>query len=249
MNHNVDYAKMTRLWFVFSVFLSATLVYGQGAVDCSQIKSPGCKSFNEMVKSRDPDILADLSREAGYVCFRSGEDSFSIIIYTLPDSKEMIIPDRLHWQATDNCTDSIKNGTKDIAACSVEEQTGHSLMFTSYTNGVYGFDNHNRPVLIGYKWIRSKNSGSISGSSLNVQQSNWSGPETQSVIIEDTRISISYLDKSVSPATYKLELRRYTGRFVETSKLGDDGKQSPRTVTGRCVELRHVKVGTRAQMK
>jgi hypothetical protein len=245
VNHNVDYAKMTRLWFVFSVFLSATLVYGQGAVDCSQIKSPGCKSFNEMVKSRDPDILDSLSHEAGYVCFRSGEDSFSIMSYFLPDTKEMFAP--LHWQATDECTDSINNGTKNKYACTEEEQTGPSLMFTSYKNGVP--DYHDRPVLIGYKWIRSKNSGSIRGSSLKVQQSNWSGPDTQTIIIDDTRISISYLDKSVSSATYGFELRKSTGRFVETYKAGDDEKQSPRIVTGRCVELRRVKVGTQAQTR
>jgi hypothetical protein len=48
-------------------------------VDCSTVNAPlSCRSFNEMVEKKDPDLLSQI-KHPSFVCFRPHEDVFSII--------------------------------------------------------------------------------------------------------------------------------------------------------------------------
>jgi hypothetical protein len=55
-------------------------------VDCSNMSSKGCTSFNEMIAGKDKDLLVSLRADVAVVCFRSGEDVFFLVDYTLPAS-------------------------------------------------------------------------------------------------------------------------------------------------------------------
>jgi hypothetical protein len=48
-------------------------------VDCSTVNATlSCRSFNEMVEKKDPDLLSEI-KAPSFVCFRSTEDVFSVV--------------------------------------------------------------------------------------------------------------------------------------------------------------------------
>src|SRR5579883_1398679 len=53
--------------------------------DCGKLNSPGCKSFNDMAATNNPD-LEDILEAASHslVCFRPGEDVFFVLAYDQP---------------------------------------------------------------------------------------------------------------------------------------------------------------------
>jgi len=82
-----------KLVLVIGMCASAALAQDQPSstppkdysVDCSKFSlSPGCKSFTELVDSKDKDILDRLVGDS-FVCFRPDEDVFLIASYLKPD--------------------------------------------------------------------------------------------------------------------------------------------------------------------
>lgn len=55
-------------------------------VQCSAFPTSGqaCRSYNEMIAAKDPDILGTISHADSYVCFRSDEDVFLIFSFGDP---------------------------------------------------------------------------------------------------------------------------------------------------------------------
>jgi hypothetical protein len=77
---------------VLFLLLFSTLAIAQDTLshtfDCSKLtlSSTGCLSYNEMVRSYDKDLFdAFKNSNETFVCFRSGEDVFMMISYSIPD--------------------------------------------------------------------------------------------------------------------------------------------------------------------
>jgi hypothetical protein len=74
-----------------AVIIIAAAISGaaQQLADCAQIKSPGCNSFNEMLTSRDPDIVETIKQPnyITYVCFQPNDDAFTMLTFSLPTNK------------------------------------------------------------------------------------------------------------------------------------------------------------------
>ena len=88
--------KAFALFFLINTIAPA-LAFGQVAttsdpqptknygVDCSIVaSSPGCKSYNELLASKDEQIWQLMKFQNALVCFREAEDVFTIVSFTFP---------------------------------------------------------------------------------------------------------------------------------------------------------------------
>lgn len=71
---------------VCTIFALVPAAFGQQKADCSQISSPGCGSFNEMLAAQDKDIVDAVkgTDKVARVCFVELEDNFLILSFDLP---------------------------------------------------------------------------------------------------------------------------------------------------------------------
>src|ERR1700692_1278736 len=80
--------NMKRLCLLMLFPMISVLTMAQTPADCSSFKSPGCRSFNQMLRSRDSDLLLVLDNPGldtvAYICFYPGQDKFFLASFSLP---------------------------------------------------------------------------------------------------------------------------------------------------------------------
>jgi hypothetical protein len=207
--------KILLLFILFPVLVSA-----QQPVDCSQIKSPGCKAFNELLGSRDPDIADKLKRSGSttYACFYPHQGRFYLLSFNHPSL------------SNDLCSATRQTG------CFPEEKA--LLEYDVFGGGVL-YDSE----FVWFEW--RKGVYGLTGTSDGVAQDTGDeSAEDMHVYIYPTELGISqkYLNENDQRAIFTLRLRRDTGQFVQTVEPEDGKAFVARSMTGDCTELRPEKV-------
>jgi len=217
---------MRTIRVAVAVIIIAAAISGpaQQLADCAQIKSPGCKSFNEMLTNRDPDIVETIkqSNYITYVCFQPNDDAFTMLTFSLPTNK---------WKRTQECWEAERKEIINSPACNKEEQGYQSFISSAYKHGIYN-DSFELP----FTWVRSKSLGTVGQS----EYKEWAGGRTDgSLVINDTELILSYKfpNKEGSTTAYRMQLRKANKRFVETFEPSEGKGIIPITVTGYCSEF------------
>jgi len=221
---------MRTIRVAVAVIIIAAAISGssQQLADCAIIKSPGCKSFNEMLTNRDPDIVETIKQPnySTYVCFQPNDDAFTMLTFSLPTN---------NWKRTRECWEAEEKEIINSPACNKEEQEFQSFVSSIYKHGIYN-DSYELP----FTWVRSKLLGTIGQS----EYKDWAGGRTDgSLVINDTELELSYkfLNKEGSTTAYSMQLRKATKRFVETFEPSEGKSIIFITVTGDCSEFREEK--------
>jgi hypothetical protein len=217
---------MRAICAALAVILVAAAISGaaQQLADCAQIKSPGCKSFNEMLTNRDPDIVEAIKQPnyITYVCFQPNDDAFTMLTFSLPTNK---------WKRTQECWEAERKKITNSPACHTGEQGYQTFISSTYRHGLY-----NDSFELLFTWMRGKSIGTVG-------QSNYrelaGGRTDGSLAINDTELVLSYNfpNKEGSTTVYSMQLRRATKRFVETFEPSEGKSIMPITVTGYCSEF------------
>jgi len=216
--------RTVRVAVAVIIVAAATSGAAQQLVDCAQIKSPGCKSFNEMLTNRDPNIVETINEPnyITYVCFQPSNDAFTMLTFSLPTNK---------WMRTQECWEAIEEKSIHNAACNTEKQEYQIFVSSTYKHGLY----HDSFELL-FTWMRSKSFGTVGQS----EDKEWAGGRTDgSLVINDTELILSYKfpNKEGSTTAYSMQLRKATKRFVETLEPSEGKGIIPITVTGYCSEF------------
>ena len=97
-------------WYALALLVISTASFTQEPiimtdtlkVKCGTVRATeSCNSFNEMVQSKDKDLLSVLSSKTGMVCFRPDEDMFFVISIYRPSFDDL---------PKNQTSDIIKNG-------------------------------------------------------------------------------------------------------------------------------------------
>jgi hypothetical protein len=148
---------------------------------------PGCKSFNEMLAAQDKDVLRSLAgSDQAYVCFRTGEDVFTIVSF----------------EKTDDLYSFKKTAT------SIAETSGFPTL-TRYKEGV---SEDYQPFWGKWRKLASASNETAhfigGGSALR--------PFRVSIDNSEVSVSYQWKNVSNTITTYTLQIRRSTKRGLET---------------------------------
>lgn len=216
---------MNRICIFAFLLLVPLLLSAQRRADCKKIKSPGCNSFNEMLKNRNRDLIDTLKtpNTAAYVCFRPGEDAFTVISFPLPTN---------YWQHTQRCWDAMKARREDEAECAIQEQKYQVLNALIYKNG-----NYDDAFVINFRWVQRPDKLEAENEDM-IPASRYDRKDMK-LLIDSTEVLISYkyLNQVKSVTTYTLQIQRDTGTFVETLAPEAGKAFESSTVAGNCIHL------------
>jgi hypothetical protein len=192
---------------VIGFFLATLPALAQQKLDCAKFNSPGCRSFNELVASKDRDILSTINSTSAVarVCFIEGTDSFIIVSYTVP-------PKSL-WRKSED-------GTTNTAGPLF-------WFFTQYDDGIYV-----NSLLFETIWTTLGDNGDWTANGRVVPK----GIESLSISADQITVSLTTnSDKSRTPTTYELSMTASTGRFKATFESKDQNDRALRsTQIGHC---------------
>jgi hypothetical protein len=199
------------------ITLTAQLASGQGkgfTADCSGNRNlPSCKSYNQMISSKDRDLSSILSGHA-YVCFRHDENTFFVISFDEP-SKDMFVPTSVpgksqitgvvkYHRFKDSASDDFRVTAGDWEKTAIGDSK--EISFASSSNKAPG-----------------------------------SEEQTAAAVNEnEIRIGYSFQNREETKVDCELRLRRSTLNFVENYDWADPktGKLNHSTYTGDCSEFR-----------
>lgn len=179
------------------------------SLDCSNIFSAGCQSFNELLQAQDKDIVNAVAGtgKAARVCFIEGEDNFVVLDFDLP-LKSL-------WRKNKDGI-GFHNGPR-IAR------------FKRYRDGV-----SDDFFLVRLTWNRyddnEETSPTADGKSLLGED------VTLSIDENETNFNAKWQNKANTTTTYGLSIRLATGRFKETYDWKDTkGQHHESSNVGHCV--------------
>lgn len=183
-------------------------------VDCSQMKSPACRPFNEMVDKNDREILDYITKKSmtTYVCFRQDTNGFWLLAFTKPHFN-------LHFG--DEHPEFLKT-----------HSPLNLFAFHQYTDGV-----SDRSFWGTFEWEKDSEKTPDNNATVSVSVSN--NPEDKAkVAIDSSEVaaSESFTNASDKVTEYRITIRRSTKRFVETFALTDPSYEQW-SKTGYCVEF------------
>lgn len=179
------------------------------SLDCSNIISPGCQSFNELLQAQDKDIVNAVSGsgKAARVCFIDGEDNFVILDFDLP-------------------LKSLWRKNKD----GFGYYNGPRLArFKRYRDGVS--DDFFLVRMMWHRFDDNEETPPVADGRSAVGEN-----VALSINEDETNFSAKWQNKANTMTTYGLSIRLATGRFKETYEWKDaKGQSRESTETGHCV--------------
>ena len=200
------------------IFAVAQLASGQDKgfmANCSGNQNiPSCKSYNQMVSSKDRDLLSILSGHA-YVCFRQDENTFFVISFDQP-SKDRFVPTSVPGKS---------------------QATG-VVRYHRFKNGM---SDDFRVVAGDWEKTAAGDNQQIRFASSSGGKTPASADETTAAVSQDEiRIGYSFENKEKTKVDYVLRVQRPTLGFIEDYEWlhPATNKRNHSTYTGHCSEFK-----------